>query len=145
MSPPDLAARIARIEAQAAIADLVHHYARAVRRNEPERVEELFMPNGTFEVRTGHPDRPDFTLRTRFASPQALVAFLVSQKGGPHPVPLIHNLIVTVEGDSATAESVMVATIHGTDKQVRGEYADSFARVDGRWLFCARIYTIYES
>lgn len=145
MIRPDLATRLDELEARAAIADLVHGYARAVRRNEPEQVEALFAPGGTFEVRSGHPDTPEFAVRTRFESPQALVAFLVSQKGSAHPIPLIHNLMITVEGETARAESVMAAPIHRTDKEVMGEYADSFVRLEGRWLFSARIYTIYEN
>lgn len=140
----DLAARIDRLEAQAAVADLVHAYARAVRRDEPETVAALFVPEGTFEVRGGHPHRAEFALRTRFESPQALVAFLIGQKGGAHPVPLIHNLMIEVDGDSATANAMMAAPILGTDKDVLGEYHDRFVRRDGRWLFLARVYTVYE-
>ncbi|MCJ2178280.1 nuclear transport factor 2 family protein [Novosphingobium album (ex Hu et al. 2023)] len=138
-----LEARLDRLEAQAAIADLVHEYARAVRRDEQEKVAALFVPGGTFEVRSGHPDKPEFTVRGRFESPQALVAFLLSQKGGPHPVPLIHNLMVEVEGERATANSMMAAPIYGTDKEVFGEYHDSFERREGTWLFSARVYTLF--
>lgn len=139
----DLLARIERLEAQAAIADLVHAYARAVRRDEPEAVEALFVPEGTFEVRSGHPDKAEFTMRSRFESPHALVAFLVAQKGGAHPVPLIHNLMIEIEGDRATANSMMVAPIYGTDKEVTGEYHDSFVRRGGEWRFSARVYTVF--
>ncbi|MCT2398189.1 nuclear transport factor 2 family protein [Novosphingobium mangrovi (ex Huang et al. 2023)] len=142
MSTP-LEARLDRIEAQTAVADLVHEYARAVRRDEPEKVASLFVPEGTFEVRSGHPDKAEFSVRSRFESPDALVAFLVTQKGGPHPIPLIHNLMVEVEGDRATANSMMAAPIYGTDKEVFGEYHDSFERRDGTWLFSRRIYTVF--
>lgn len=139
----DLAARIDRLESEAAIAGLVHAYARAVRREEVEQVAGLFIPTGTFEVRAGHPDRAEFTMRRRFETPDALVAFLLEGKGRPHPVPLIHNLMIEVEGDAATANSMMAAPIYGTDHEVFGEYRDSFVRVDGCWLFSARIYTVY--
>lgn len=138
-----LAARLDRLEAQAAISDLIHEYARAVRRDEPEMVAALFVPEGTFEVRSGHPDKAEFTVRSRFETPGALVAFLVTQKGGPHPVPLIHNLMIAVDDNRATANSVMTARIYGTDKQVFGEYHDSFERRDGTWLFNGRIYTVF--
>ncbi|MCJ2186871.1 nuclear transport factor 2 family protein [Novosphingobium beihaiensis] len=138
-----LETRLDRLEAQAAIAGLIHVYAQAVRRDEPEKVAALFVPEGTFEVRSGHPDKAEFTVRTRFESPGALVTFLVSQKGGPHPVPLIHNLMIAVEGDRATANAMMAAPVYGTDKEVLGEYHDSFERRGGQWLFSARIYTVY--
>ncbi|WP_404482547.1 nuclear transport factor 2 family protein [Novosphingobium sp. BL-52-GroH] len=138
-----LEARIARIEAQAAIADLVHGYARAVRREAYEDIADLFAAEGTFELRSGHPDRPEFAVRQRFETPQALVAFLAEGRGRPHPVPLIHNLMAEVDGDSARGNAMMVATITGTDKTVTGEYHDSFVREAGEWRFAARIYTVF--
>ena len=141
----DLAARLDRLEAQAAVADLVHAYARAVRRECYEDVAALFVPEGTFQVRGGKPDRAEFTVRSHFGSPGELVAFLVQGRGRPHPVPLIHNLMVEVDGDRATANSVMAAPIFGTPHEVLGEYHDSFVRRDGQWRFAARIYTVYEA
>lgn len=138
-----LEARITRIEAHTAIADLVHGYARAVRREEYDGIAALFVPSGTFEVRSGHPDRAEYTVRQRFGTPGALVAFLAEGRGRPHPVPLIHNLMIEIDGDTASANAMMVATITGTDKEVTGEYHDSFARVNGEWRFSARIYTMF--
>jgi hypothetical protein len=135
--------RLARIEAHIAIADLVHGYARAVRREDYESIPALFAPSGTFEVRSGAPDRAEYTARQRFETPEALAAFLLEGKGRSHPVPLIHNLMIEVIGDTARANAMMVASITGTNKQVTGEYHDSFVRLDGRWLFDARIYTIF--
>ena len=140
----DLARRIERLEAESAIADLVHAYARAVRREEVEQLADLFIPTGAFEVRGGHPDRAEYKVRMRFETPDALVVYLLEGKGKPHPVPLIHNLMIEVDGDSATANSMMAAPIHGTDREILGEYRDSFVRVAGRWLFSERIYTVYE-
>ncbi|MEE4451823.1 nuclear transport factor 2 family protein [Novosphingobium resinovorum] len=137
--------RLARLEAQLAIADLVHGYARAVRREAYEDIPALFAPDGTFEVRSGAPDHAEFAVRQRFETPRALMAFLLEGKGRPHPVPLIHNLIVTVEGDTAQANAMMTARITGTDRAVTGEYHDSFVRHQGRWLFAARIYTMFAA
>lgn len=139
----DLERRIDRLEAESAIARLVHAYAQAIRREEVERVADLFTPAGTFEVRGGHPDRAEYTVRQRFETPGALVAFLLEGKGKPHPVPLLHNMMIEVEGDTATANSMMAAPIYGTDHEVFGEYHDSFVRAQGRWFFSSRIYTIY--
>lgn len=133
-----------RLEAQAAIADLVHGYALFIRRDRPEEVESLFVPGGIFEVREGAPDRDDAVTRAVFESPQALVTFLVTTKGQPHPVPMIHNLMIDVDGDQAQASSLMVGPILGTGKQITGEYADSFVRKDGQWRFASRIYTIFR-
>lgn len=137
------AERLDRLEAQAAIADLIHEYARLVRRDLPERVSALFTPDGSFEIRDGHPDSGDFTVREKLESPQAVHDYLVPGKGKPHPVPIIHNIMVEVEGDTASANALMEASVYGTAHKVQGEYRDSFRRIGGRWLFAARVFTIF--
>lgn len=141
----DLSARIAGLEARAAVADLVHEYARLIRRDRPDEVHRLFAPDGWFEIRDGHPDRDDSTVRERLATPQALHDYLAPGKGKPHPIPLIRNLIVEVDGDTATANSVMDGPIQGTSHRVFGEYRDAFCKVDGAWRFASRVFTIYGS
>lgn len=129
--------------AKDAIAGLIHGYALAVRRERYEEVAALFVPEGTFEVRRGHPDKDDFTVQQRFETPAELVAFLLEGVGKPHPIPLIHNLMIAVEGERAAATSVMAAPIYGTTHEVMGEYFDSFEKRDDQWLFAGRIYTLY--
>ncbi|MEZ5742280.1 MAG: nuclear transport factor 2 family protein [Sphingomonadaceae bacterium] len=138
-------ARLDRLEARIAIADLVHEYARLVRRDLPEEVHKLFAPDGWFEIRDGHPDREEFTVRERLDSPQALHDYLAPGKGKPHPIPLIRNLMIKVEGDTGTANSVMDGPIQGSDQRVFGEYRDTFRKVDGTWRFASRIFTIFGS
>ena len=132
----DLAARLA-------VADLIHTYARHIRRDEPDRVAELFVEDGTFEIRDGHPDRAEHRVRSLYRGRQEVHDHLAPNKGQPHPVPLIRNLIVEVDGDSATANSVMDARIYGSEHAIQGEYRDTCRKVDGRWCFAARIFTIY--
>jgi hypothetical protein len=143
-SPASLAQRIDELEARQAIADLIYTYARDIRYDEPEKVSELFTPDGFFEIRDGYPDKPEFTVRGRLEGRAAIDAYLAPGKGKPHPIPLIRNLIVEVQGDSATANSVMDAQIFGTDHKVFGEYRDSLKRVDGRWLFASRTFTMFS-
>ena len=139
--------RLERLETRAAIADLVHGYALAIRHDRPQDVERLFARDGTFEIRDG-----TFEIREsgaqarsvqRFESPQALVTYLLPRKGG-HPIPIIHNLMIEIEGDTARASSVMVGPILGTAHETFGEYADSFVREDGEWKFASRIFTIFR-
>lgn len=136
--------RLDRAEARAAIADLVHDYARFVRRDMPESVADLFTPDGWFEIREGFPDRPDYSVRSRLENPEQLHSFMIRSKGAPHPIPLIHNLMIKVDGDSATANSVMEGQIFGTGQAIFGEYRDTFSRMDGRWLFASRCFTIFD-
>jgi hypothetical protein len=140
----DLAQRIDHLEARFEIADLIYSYARYIRRDEPEKVASLFLPDATFEVRDGHPDRPDYAVRSHYASSEEINAHMAPSKGKPHPVPLIRNLIVEVDGDTATANCVMDAKIYGTEHGIQGEYSDHCRRVDGRWYFKSRTYTIYS-
>ena len=37
------------------------------------------------------------------------------------------------------------ATIYGTTHAIMGEYRDTFRRVDGKWLFAERIFTMFAS
>lgn len=140
----DLAARIDRLEAQGAVADLIHTYAKFIRSDQPDRVASLFLTDGSFEVRDGHPDSDDFTVRSLDRSRAEIDAKMAAMKGKPHPVPLIRNMIVEVDGDSASANCVMDARIYGTSHGIMGEYRDTCRRVDGRWYFASRIFTIYK-
>jgi hypothetical protein len=55
--------------------------------------------------------------------------------------PLIHNLIIRVNGQQASSNSAMLVFVLTTGKKILGEYADSF-RYQHDWRFCARTYTI---
>ena len=140
----DLAERLDRLEACNAVAELIYTYARHIRRDEPDQVSALFLPDGTFEIRDGHPDQPEFTVREFHRSAQEVHDYLAPAKGRRHPVPLIRNLIIEIDGDTARANSVMDAKIYGTPHTTMGEYQDLCQRVDGRWYFKARLFTIYK-
>lgn len=136
--------RLDVIESKLACMDLVHTYARLIRSDQPEHIAALFTEDGTFEGRNGHPDKPEFTQMFRDEGRAAVDAHMMPMKGKPHPVPLIHNLSIEVDGDTARGNCVMEAQIYGTQTKVKGEYHDSFRRVDGKWLFSSRIYTVFR-
>jgi ketosteroid isomerase-like protein len=140
----DLAARIDRLEAQTAVSELIYAYAKFIRADQPERVAGLFLPDATFEIRDGHPDRDEHTVRTLHRGRAEIDASMSAMKGKPHPVPLIRNLVVEVDGDTARANSVMDARIYGTNHALAGEYHDTCRRVEGKWYFASRRYTIYK-
>ena len=144
-SESSLEKRLDHVESQIAISDLVHEYTRLIRRDQSQDVAALFTQDAVFEVRDGHPDQQEFSVRSCIEGRRQIHDYMTQGKGRPHPVPLIHNLMVEVDGDRAHANSMMAAPIYGTDKEVFGEYRDSFERRDGRWLFSARIYTVYGS
>lgn len=136
--------RLDRLESRAAIEQLIHAYARCIRRDLPEEAPLLFLPGGVFEIRDGHPHRSEHQLGARLEGREHILFYLTEGKGKALPVPMIHNLMIEVDGDSASASSVMEAQIYGTSHKVLGEYNDSFRRVDGKWFFAVRTYTIFK-
>ncbi|HMO68112.1 MAG TPA: nuclear transport factor 2 family protein [Novosphingobium sp.] len=139
--------RLDRIESRAAIAELVHAYARAVRHGRVDEAASLFVEDGWFETREG-PAGGETTLRMRVEGREHFRVFLAStmQSGRPSVSPLIHNLIVEFDGDDSARGNAMLETVMvATGKRTLGEYHDVFHRVDGRWLFAGRTFTIQLS
>jgi len=136
--------RIDRIESEGEIAKLIHRYAALIRADRPDEVAALFVSEGSFDIRDGDPDRPDFTQRSMLKGRDAIHAYLAPNKGQPHPLPLIHNLTVEVTGDEGSANCVMEARMYGGTHQVIGEYHDRFRREGGQWYFLSRRYTIFR-
>ena len=139
-----LSERLDRTEARFAIADLIHNYTRFIRSDRPEQVPALFAEDGFFEIRDGHPDKPEFSVRGRLVGREQIGAYLTQGKGRAHPIPLVHNIIAEVNGDSATSDCVMEGQIYGASQKVFGEYRDTFRRIDGRWYFASRTFTMYS-
>jgi hypothetical protein len=135
------------LAAKQAITELVHLYGQVVRRDCPELTADLYTPDGVFEVRRGGPEKLGETLQSREVGRDAIRAMLLPSKGKPHPVPLIHNLTIEVDqgGETATATCVMQSPVSAAGEGFWGEYRDCFAKVDGRWFFSARVFTMFEN
>lgn len=136
--------RLDAIESRLACMDLVHTYARLIRSDEPTGIAALFTEDGTFEGRNGHPDSPEFDVMFSDHGRAAVDAHMSPMKGHQHPLPLIHNLSIEVDGDTAKGNSVMEAQIYRGDMKIIGEYHDSFRRENGKWLFASRVYTVFR-
>ncbi len=137
----DLTARIERLEARAAVADVVHGYAFNIRSGNAAACEPLFTEDAVFEVRErtgGGITQTRSKLRGRYA----IMAYLTDGAASQIRLcPLIQNLIVRVSGREATSTSAMLAFVLPNGKGILGEYDDSF-RYEGEWRFSSRIYTI---
>jgi hypothetical protein len=59
-------------------------------------------------------------------------------------LPLIHNLLIDLDGSTAQSSCIMEARSYPPGYQVIGEYRDSY-RFEDRWLFTRRIYTMFIS
>jgi len=135
------------LAAKQAITELVHRYGQVVRRDCPELTADLYTPDGVFEVRQGAPDRAEYTVQSRVEGRDAIRAMLLPSKGKPHPVPLIHNLMIEVDpgGATATGGCIMQSPVSASGQPFWGEYRDSFAKVDGRWYFTQRVFTMFAN
>ena len=92
------------------------------------------------------PTRPNLPrVKYRLEGRASVHAQMAQNKGKPHPVPLIHNLIIDLDGDHATSTCVMEGIIYGTSYGFQGEYHDTFRREGSRWLFSERIFTMFRA
>jgi len=131
---------------RAEIGDCIHGYALAVRRGDPAAAAALFVESGCFEVREADPrDFAAHRTRARAEGRAAVEAYVRRSTAQVRMLPMIHNLIVTLDetGERATASSLMVGRQWPSGTELAGEYADTLVREGGRWAFAERIYTIY--
>jgi hypothetical protein len=127
------------LDARAAIADLVHTYALNIRRRQGAACTDLFTEDAVFETRRADPE-----MRTlnRLVGRDAIVAYLAKTSQGETRVcPMIHNLLITVEGREASSNCLMAALALPGGTELIGEYEDTY-RFDGVWRFASRTYTI---
>lgn len=133
------------LEARARIADLVHRYAQIIRTGDVERCPELFTADAVFEIREMTPgDAASVSTRARLAGRDAILQYVSKSASGGSVCPLIHNLLIEVQGTSATSTAVMAAVTWADGRILYGEYRDSFRR-DDVWRFSGRVFTIYTA
>ncbi|MFT4027226.1 MAG: nuclear transport factor 2 family protein [Novosphingobium sp.] len=134
-------------EDRTAVTDLIHRYALHIRSGEPGECAGLFTEDGAFEVRQRDPfDPASLETRSRVTGRDGVAGYVGASGGASlRMVPMIHNVLVELDGDQAKASSLMVGRQWPSTRETLGEYADSFRRVDGRWYFSERIYTIWRT
>ena len=129
-------------DARADIADLVHRYAHGVRRRAVAELIALFAEDASFEVRLAAEGGPGSARQARVDGRAAILDFLHASVGAGAAVwPLVHNLVIQVDGAVATGNCVMVGADATGRPQFMGVYEDGFRRED-RWLFASRVFTI---
>lgn len=128
--------RLARVVDQQEIADVIYRYCRGIDRCDFELVRSCYHPDAI-------DDHGDFR-----GGVDDFIAFV--QQGLPRFERTMHfigNVLVEVQGDSARAESYVVAhhrmrassTKPERDFDVGLRYVDDFERRDGEWRIAARV------
>jgi hypothetical protein len=128
--------------ARGEVADLVNAYALHVRSREAFRCSEFFTEDAVFETWRTPPGEAKPALANRLEGREAILAYITKASQGAVGVcPMIHNLLIEVNGREATSNCVMAAVTIPAGGEIFGEYQDAF-RFDGRWRFSSRKYTI---
>ena len=131
------------LEARAAITDLVYTYALNIRAGNGGECAKLFTADAVFEVREAVPGgRGAARPRTRLTGQDAIASYLARASGSDTRVcPLIHNLLIRIDGPEATSSCVMTSFVWPSGQQFIGEYQDSY-RYETGWRFTSRLFTI---
>jgi hypothetical protein len=129
--------------ARAAITEVLYGYARGVRNGDVSACVEMFTHDAVFEVRdAAHAEPAGYRVRHVLRGPEEIRTYL--QQGAVASVkvcPLIHNLMIEVDGLEASSNCMMSAWVLPAGRQVIGEYEDRY-RWDQGWRFASRVYTI---
>jgi ketosteroid isomerase-like protein len=134
-------ARLDRMESTKAVADVVYGYAHAVSKADAAAVAALFTEDGAFIViETGEDGAPK--VRNDLRGPEALKAFYSATLKPGEIYPLVSDLVVEVDGDTARGACFMGGAAADGTPRFFGAYVDTFRREGGRWRFSSRTFTI---
>jgi SnoaL-like domain len=133
-------------DCRAAIADLVHRYAFNIRTGRGADCAALFTEDAVFEIREAHPAKlAAARVRQSLAGRDAIRDYIVVAAGsGILVCPLIHNLLIEVNGNEAHSNCIMTTRTWPAGRELIGEYRDAY-RYESAWLFRSRVYTIFDS
>jgi SnoaL-like domain len=121
------------------IRELISRYAHCVAHG--VSVSHLFTDDGEYIVRI--PGRPAHESRGR---EQLVQQFARLETGPEHPLPMIHNYLLDISGDSASGMCSNEVRINENGSSIIGSgyYQDKLRRENGRWRFVAREATFFH-
>ena len=114
------------------IRELIARYAHRVAHGESNA--DLFTDDGLFITRI--PGRPVQTLGS-----EAIITLYQEARSRPdHPLPMIHNYLISISDDEATGlcSNELRITENGRSIIASGYYEDKYRRENGRWKFAVR-------
>lgn len=134
--------RVAALEDREAIADLILAHAGHIRSGTVDAARDLFHADAVYELGRIDPERPGEVLVTeRIEGVDTILGSKDVVAGqGVRLCPMIHNLRIVLDGDTATSTCVSMTTIWPTGDNFVGEYRDRFRREQGIWRFSARAF-----
>jgi hypothetical protein len=135
------------LEARAAIADLIHRYARNIRYGDFAACTDLFTDEAFFEQRASDlACLSEAPVMARYEGRAAIVAYIGrGASAGGSVCPMIHNILIETTGDEAASSCVMTAFIAATEGFILGEYRDTFRHEGGAWRFASRTHTMLHN
>lgn len=126
---------------RAEIADLVHTYALNIRDGNGRSCRDLFVDDAVFEMYDADGDGIR-SLRKQVEGRNAIIDHISGSSGTTARIcPMIHNLVIRIDGDRAESSCTMTGTIVPGGSDFIGAYEDWF-QWDGAWRFTKRAHTI---
>lgn len=143
--PATLEQRIAALEDREAIADVILAHAEHIRSGTLDAARDLLTADAVFEMGQLHATRPgEFAISQRVEGAEAILGSKDVIAGqGIRLCPMIHNIRIVLDGDTATSTCVSMATLWPTGDNFIGEYRDRFRREGGKWRFSARTFIAF--
>ena len=139
-----LEARLRELEDREAISGLIHRYALCIRQRDKSACQALLLTDAWFELRHIDPADPARdSLVTRLEGSAAMVGGYDTEAGAGQSVwPMLHNIEIKLNGDTAHSVCVMASAIWPVGQQFVGEYHDELVRTLKGWRFASRTYRL---
>jgi hypothetical protein len=131
--------RVQELADREEIKELISRYAHCIAHG--VSVADLFTDDGAFIVRV--PGRPIQEVRGRAALDRL---YATVKPDDPHPMPMIHNHLLSISGDDAVGmcSNELRITEKGQSIIASGYYDDRLRREGGRWKFVVRDATFFH-
>ena len=116
------------------IRDLIATYAHRVAHG--DSIADLFTDDGVWTIRR----LPDESVEVVSGMKELKEHFAATPQAPEHPMPMIHNFLIKIDGDNATGlnSNELRISVEGKSIIASGYYEDVYRRVNGHWKFARR-------
>jgi len=122
------------------IRDLIATYAHRVANG--KAIADLFTDDGVWTIRR----LPDESVEVISGMKELMEHFSGSPPEAEHPMPMIHNFLIKLDGDTGMGLNSNELRISWDGESIiaSGYYEDVYRRVNGHWRFARRDTTFYH-